>query len=232
MSQQEHQISWTLRVGMPISGDLALDALHARVLSELPVHADAIVWLQGNRYDRGTKVLELFRDGYASKIVITGNDTQPDEACAVDGVHVTTGDLRQWLLNHAVPALAIGVDGQAMHTRDQAVHVLTFAHTQGWRTLLLIASPHHQLRAFLTFVNHAQESGWCGRIVNQPAALRWDAIPSGRLKMSAACFTEELEKIAKYHEHIASVAAGIAALDSARYHAHTGNVCIRSSSRR
>lgn len=192
-----------------------LDELQRLVMSEQPSPADAIVWLQGNRYDRGPKVLALYRAGHAPAIVITGNDVRHDEAAAQDGVHVMVGDLRQWLLARDVPDAAIVVDVAAMHTHDQATHVIAIARDRRWRTLLLVASPHHQARAFLTFLRAAHIAKWDGRVVNQPAGLAWDAIPSGRTQTSAACFAEEAAKIDRYCDHLASLEAGITALRTA-----------------
>lgn len=193
------------------------------MLAEEPVHADAMVWLQGNRYARGARTLELFLAGYAPTIVLTGNDTRLDEAHADDGVHVTIADLRRWLCERGVPPSVIIADSTAMHTRDQAVHVLAMAQERRWTALLLVASPHHQSRAFLTFLKRAHEIGWDGRIVNQPARIPWDAVPSGRWKTSAACYAEEVEKIMR-SEHVATPLEGLAALDSAQHCAHTKNV--------
>lgn len=224
MLQPEVQTSWTLRDGMPLSGDAALDVLHARVLTQPPERADVIVWLQGNRYARGSKALALWQAGYAPTIVCTGTDARTDEAHPHDGVRMTMADLRQWLLDRGVPASAITVDDRAFHTGTQASNTIALAQRRGWQTLLLVASPHHQLRAFLTFVRAAERAGWHGHIVNQPADIPWDAVPSGRTQSSAACFVEEAVKIAAYGDDVASVRAGIAALDSAQNPAHDREV--------
>lgn len=191
--------------GMPLSGDPELDALHARVLSEEPVPADAIVWLQGNGYDRGPKALTLFSDGYAPIVVVTGNRTRSP---------ITVDHLVIWLAAHGVPAEAVRIDAESLHTRDQAVHVLALAQEYGWRTLLLVGSPHHQLRAFLTFMRRAQEVEWHGRIANQPADIAWGTTPSGRQQTSASCFRVELMKLGQYNTHTASAHEGIAYLDA------------------
>ncbi|MDO8463220.1 MAG: GNAT family N-acetyltransferase [bacterium] len=197
MSLQEPAASWTPRDGMPLSGNPALDAIHARILTQAPERADAIVWLQGNGYDRGAKVLALFRGGFAAQVAITGNRVRSP---------VTVDHLAGWLCERAVPVSAIVLDANAMHTRDQAVHVLALAQEYQWRTLLLVASPHHQLRAFLTFLKRAQEVGWFGRIVNQPAELPWGAVPSERRDTAAAAVILEYAKIRAYAAHVAAPA--------------------------
>lgn len=195
MSRQERALSWTLRDGMPSSGDAALDELHVRVLTEEPVQADAIVWLQGNGYDRGAKVLALFSDGYAPIVVVTGNRTRSP---------ITVDHLASWLVERSVRAEDILIEAESFHTRDQAMHVLALAQERHWQTLLLVASPHHQLRAFLTFCKRAEEVGWGGRIVNQPARFPWDALVAERDQPACEVFREELMKFVKYREHIAT----------------------------
>lgn len=180
--------------------------LEARVFAENPVRADVIVWLQGNRYDRGPKVLALYRSGYAPTILLTGNDVRGDDVSAVDGVIVRVTDLERWLCAHGVPSSAIIRDVQSFHTRDQAVQVFAIVHKHGWQRLLLVASPHHQLRAFLTFLKRAQELEWTGRIVNQPAEIPWDTIPSGRTDTSRELQNIERAKLYAYATHTATIA--------------------------
>lgn len=181
-----------------------LDALHARILHEAPVPADAIVWLQGNGYDRGTRVIELFRQGYAPRIVITGNRTRSS---------ITVDHLTAWLVDRGAPADAVMVDASSFHTRDQAVRVLDLAMEHAWRTVLLVGSPHHQLRAFFTLCKRAEEIAWGGRIVNQPATMRWDDVPSEREHSMRHLFAREVEKLAAYASHIASMEIVRAHLD-------------------
>ncbi|MBI4449785.1 YdcF family protein [Candidatus Uhrbacteria bacterium] len=174
---------------------VALLQLHALVTSEQPRASDAIVWLQGNGYDRGPKVLDLFMGGFASIVVITGNRVRSS---------ITVDHLTLWLTDRGVPTDVIVIDRQSLHTRDQAVRVLALAQERGWRTLLLVASPHHQLRAFLTFVKRAEEIGWTGRVVNQPAAIRWDAIPSEQTRTGWELLEMETKKLSDYPSHVAS----------------------------
>lgn len=189
-----------------------LDALHARILNEAPVPADAIVWLQGNGYDRGTRVIELFRQGYAPRIVITGNRTRSS---------ITVDHLVAWLAERGVPADAVMVDASSFHARDQAVRVLDLAVEHTWRTVLLVGSPHHQLRAFLTFCQRAEEVAWDGYFVNQPVVCDWDAVPSERTQPAREAFQEEVDKLSRYRAHIATPHAATAYIvRHADHHSH------------
>ena len=181
-----------------------IEQLQQLVTTQKPEQADAIVWLQGNMYDRGKKVLELYRGGYASRIVVTGNNTR-----VVDDDHVGVRDIVQWLEKEGVDRSAILVDDQSINTLDQATHTVELVKEQGWRAILLIGSTHHQLRAFLTFLHQARAQGWPGRIINQPVNIPWDVKPSGRRKTTREAFEDEIEKLTRYQEKIASVDDGL-----------------------
>lgn len=186
-----------------------VDTLLAMVMAELPKSADAIVWLQGDRFDRGPKVLDLFTLGYASRIVLTGNNafTGPGKRSGENNISLL--EMREWLIERGVPLETILVENQSMNTREQAEHTIDFASAEGWKTILLVASPYHQLRAFLTFLKYTQEAGWPGRIVNQPADLAWDSIPSGRDLAAREYLSLEIKKINAYREDVASFEEGI-----------------------
>jgi hypothetical protein len=178
--------------------------LQELVMHEQPRDADAIIWLQGNMYDRGEKVLELYHGGYAPSVLVTGNTTR-----RVDDDLIIVHDCVRWLCLHGVPRDTIICDDTALHTALQAHNSIAIARTRAWQTLLLVASPHHQLRAFLTFLQHARLQAWSGRIINQPVNIDWDTAPSGRRKVSREAFVDEVRKLDVYTNDVASIAEGI-----------------------
>ncbi len=184
---------------------LDIQKLHTLVTSELPEDADVIVWLQGNEFDRGTKVLELYHAGHASKIFVTGNNTRQ-----VDVGTVTVQAIVRWLKHRGIPDAAIVVDDASESTRDQSETVIRVAKQSGWSKMLLVGSTHHQLRSFLMFLHQARVQGWEGRIINQPVSIDWNTRPSGRTKTTGEAFAEEVEKIQTYTHSIASLEEGIA----------------------
>lgn len=186
-----------------VTMDKKIEQLQNLVMNQMAEKADAIVWLQGNMYDRGPKVLELFKMKYAPRIVVTGNNTRVVEE---DDVHVD--DIVRWLNEHGVSREEIMVDDQAMNTKDQAEHVIAMAVKYVWRRILLVGSTHHQLRAFLTFLKQAQQQGWDGRIINQTAKRGWDERVSGRNQTVHEAFDEEMKKTYTYRD-LASVEEGI-----------------------
>jgi len=48
--------------------------IYSLLLEEKLQKADVIVWLQGDRYDRAPKALELYKKVWGKKIVISGNN--------------------------------------------------------------------------------------------------------------------------------------------------------------
>lgn len=183
--------------------DKKIEQLQNLVMNQRAEKADAIVWLQGNMYDRGPKVLELFKMKYAPCIVVTGNNTRVIEE---DDLYIDV--IVRWLNEHGVDKEAITVDDQAMNTKDQAEHVIAMAVRYAWCRILLVGSTHHQLRAFLTFLKQAQQQGWNGRIINQTAKQGWNEQVSGRNKTVREAFTEEVEKIHTYRD-LASMTDGL-----------------------
>lgn len=184
--------------------DSKIEQLQQIVMTQKPEKADAIVWLQGNEYDRGKKSLELYRGGFAPFVVVTGNNTR-----IVDIGTVRLDDMVAWLTAHDVPRDVIIIDDQSINTHDQSVCVLATARARDWKAILLVGSPHYQLRAFLTFLKQAQRIGWQGRIINQPVAIGWNAKPSGRSKTTEEAFHDEIAKLSKYKDHVATVAEGL-----------------------
>jgi uncharacterized SAM-binding protein YcdF (DUF218 family) len=128
--------------------------------------ADAIVLLEGDGYGRLARAAELYRQGYAPKIVFSGEAINP-----AYGSFPLSECLSQ-LLDLGVPENAIIHENQSTQTAEQAHHVTQMAVNNGWKTLLLVASPHHQCRAYLTFLKHAIPARLT--LINAPARdLPW-----------------------------------------------------------
>ncbi len=118
--------------------------------------------------------------------------------------------LRDWLLKRGVPSFDIIVDTKSMNTYDQAVNTLALCHKKKWKQLLLVTSPYHQVRAFLTFLRTSKQYKFQFRFINQPALyLKLDKNPSGRDKTARQVLSEERVKIKKYDDQIASLEEGI-----------------------
>ena len=180
---------------------------------QLPERSDALVWLQGDRYDRGPTVLELYRRGFAPVIILTGNNVLIGKGTRAEEDNISLAQMRSWLAGQAVAPERIEIDDGAMNTHEQAEQVIGLARARQWKKIIIVGSIHYQLRAFLTFLKSAQAQGWPGRLINQMVKLDWNAVPSGRIKTARVYFDEELEKVRRYQNHLAPIEAGIAYLN-------------------
>ena len=168
------------------------------------VGGDVIVLLQGDGNNRVAYAAELYAHGQASSVVLVGGDTRTQY-----GSYPGSG-LREQLLVAGVPAEAIIFEETAQHTRAEAVRVIELAKERGWKSLLIVTSPHHMYRAFLTFLKAMQDAGL--ELILQPAPVRdlpWHA--NERWGMRIEVFGPELERIETYglQGDVASYAVGL-----------------------
>ena len=170
-----------------------------------PQKADAIVWLQGDGYDRGMKVLNLFRDGWAPKIVVSGNDQLIDTNKRPAESNISLTQMVEWLEKRGVKEHQIIIEKNSFNTKEQAKNALKLTQKEKWKKIILVTSLYHQLRAFLTFLKKAKEISWKGILINQPLKISWEKIPSGRKKKCKELFLEEIEKIKRYQNDIATI---------------------------
>jgi len=168
------------------------------IKQEKPQKADAIVWLQGDRYDRGRKVLDLFKDGWAPKIVVSGNDLLIGPSKTPGENNISLTEMVKWLKKRGIKSQQIIIDNKSFNTLDQAKNIFILIKEKRWKKIILVASLYHQPRAFLTFLKESRKTGWTGKIVNQPAMLNLQKKPSGRNKTASDLIFDEIEKIKKY----------------------------------
>ncbi|MBI5412968.1 YdcF family protein [Candidatus Peregrinibacteria bacterium] len=130
--------------------------LHNLILQEQPVKNDVIVWLQGDRLDRGPKVVALYRDGWEKKVIITGNNVLVGKGPRPGEQNITIREMQVWLEQQSIPREDIIIEDESMNTKDQAVDVLKIDTGNGMSKLLLVGSSFYQPRAFLTFLKEAR----------------------------------------------------------------------------
>lgn len=184
--------------------------LNNLILQQQPEKSDAIVWLQGDRFDRGSKVVELFRNGWAPKILITGNNELVGPGKRPGENDASLEEIRNWLIDKGIREEDFFIDDKAFNTRDQAQNTIQLAKQECWNKIIIVGShPYYQFRAFLTFLKTSQEFRWPGQIINQPALISGDSLPGGRNKSARELFLEEEVKLEKYKNHVVSVAEGM-----------------------
>lgn len=132
-----------------------------------PLHkADAIVLLEGDGYGRLARAAALYRQGYAPKVVFSGEVANPAYGS------LPLSECLPQLLELGVPERDIIHENQSTQTAEQAHHIAQMALNNGWKKLLLVASPYHQCRAYLTFLKQIIPAGII--LINAPVRdLSW-----------------------------------------------------------
>lgn len=106
--------------------------------------ADAIVVVSGGQtQSRAAKGIELYKEGYAPKIIFSGAalDDGPSNAFA----------MRDLALSEGVSAKNILIDEKSQNTYENAVNSKTIIDELQAKKIILVTSPYHQRRANQTF---------------------------------------------------------------------------------
>ena len=114
--------------------------------------SDAIILLEGDGFFRYPEAVSLYKKGVAPKIVFSGN--------IVDRAYGSYpfSEVLPLMLKEGVPACDIIHEDRSLNTREQAVEVVRMAMERGWKRLVLVASPEHQYRAYLTFLREVLDT--------------------------------------------------------------------------
>jgi len=172
------------------------------------VKGDVIFALQGDGIFRAPHAAELFIAGYAPLVAIVGNATDRTYGSFPSSM------VRDELIRLGVPKNKILFEETAPHTRGEAERAMDMAKEHAWRSILIVTSPHHQYRAYLTFLKAMRDAKLSVKLVNAPADLSMsEELPWGR---RADLLPNEFDKIAEYQQkgHVASYEEGVAYLRS------------------
>ena len=112
------------------------------VVDETPISTDAIVILGDDNYngDRATRAAEVFKAGWAPRIVASGRYLRPYAGIA---------ELEQHdLSDRGVPANAIvPLAHHAENTREEAIAIGQLISSRGWKRIIVVTSNYHTRRA-------------------------------------------------------------------------------------
>lgn len=148
---------------------------------------DAIVLMAGDGTVRVPYAAQLFAQGLAPIVVVLSADARHEYGS------MTSGELTPLLLEAGVPQEAIYAQEVAYNTRDEAVHTVALARERRWRSLIFITSPHHQYRAFLTFLKAMRDAKL--ELILTVAVVPVDDVAKGRYM---DLVPQEYERIEKY----------------------------------
>jgi len=182
------------------------------VLANLPLlRADAAVVLCGQDATPRIQVgIEIMQQEGAGKLVLSGALHKPPE---ILGAQSLVADV----YGAGVAPSRVLLEKKSTNTREQAVEIVKLAEKNEWQRLLLIASPYHTYRAFLTFLMRLIELELNDEIQIVPvgaAQSSWFKEPSGSDTTRLDLLNLEFEKIDEYTDHVAPYSSALRYLKS------------------
>ena len=111
---------------------------------EQAVKSDVIVVISGGQTtSRAKKGIELYKQGYAPKIIFSG--------AALDDGPSNAYTMRDQALAAGIPAGDISIDEKSQNTFENAENSKRIIDELGAKKIILVTSPYHQRRANQTF---------------------------------------------------------------------------------
>ncbi len=109
-----------------------------------PKKADVIVVVSGGQItSRAEKGIELFKQGYAPKLIFSG--------AALDDGLSNAYAMRDQALSAGISQDAIYIDEKSQNTYENALNTKKIIDSLGLKKIILVTSPYHQRRANQTF---------------------------------------------------------------------------------
>ncbi len=172
----------------------------AIVNNDIVRKSDAIIFLEGDGTNRCSKVIELYQANLSDTIVFSGaaNDRSYGS--------FPISEITPILINGGISLSKIIHENKSLNTREQALEIMKIAEEKKWRKLILVASPHHQYRAFLTFLRVIIDNSSGIVLYNAPADnLPWFSDEGWGKRFEL--LDKEFSRIEKYSKlsHLATV---------------------------
>ena len=170
---------------------------------------DAIVVMQGDGLSRAGHAVEILKNGFARTAVIVGSADNRSYGS------FPSREIRDEMIRLGAPDNAVFCEEKVgAHTRAEAERAVQVSKEKNWKTALIVTSPHHQYRTFLTFLKAMKDAEYDLTLINAPAPLSWFEInPWGR---RIDLLTREFDKIDEYQKKgdVASYQDGIEYLEN------------------
>lgn len=131
--------------------------------------------------------------------VAAGRIQEKDVAKAAKSWDVGLGAayMRDQAIQMGVPEQAVLAEQESLHTRENAEYVLSILKQYGMKRIILVTSPFHQLRTYLTFAKVMQPYGI--QIINYYAETgEWHPLTWFFSKEHRALVKSEIERIKIY----------------------------------
>lgn len=161
--------------------------------------SDAIVLLEGDGLNRFQKAVDLYKEKWANKIIFSGGITNYEYGS------FPYNDVMPHILKTGIPIDATVHENRSLNTREQAIEIIKMALENGWKKLILVASPEHQYRAYLTFLREILDKYPTLLLYNAPVKnLKWFSDSSWGKRFER--LQQEFNRIEKYSQigHLAT----------------------------
>ena len=163
--------------------------------------SDAIMVLAGSRVERWLEAVDLYREGWAPRIILSaGREEDAEGLLRKKGITFPSDAelARDAMIQLHVPADAIAImPGRLDNTAQEAESVRMTARAQGWHQLIVVTSKYHTRRTSFAVSRALRGSGV--RVLVR--ATRYDTATPDRWWSSRADFrfvTSELQKLLAY----------------------------------
>ena len=167
-----------------------LAQITAIVSNDIVKKSDAVIWLTGDRLTRMNKVMRVYGEGLAEKIVISGG-LDNDSA-------ISASECAKELYKKNIAKENVIVENNSQNTFEQGTEIMKLVEQHNWKKIILVASHFHQVRAYVTFLKAMENANLKIEIFNSPARdLSWfekTSLGKNRLEL----FEDEVTKIDAY----------------------------------
>ena len=136
-----------LGIALWVSRGIWLPALFTFLdVSQPPQQADFIVLLGGGKANRAQAVVELYRQGFAPRVIVSGGPLI-DYGIECSTALLALDDVRRM----GLPTGVVVLSDEATSTWEEAQRVLVLLHQEGVRSALIVTDPEHTRRARATY---------------------------------------------------------------------------------
>ena len=160
--------------------------------AEAPVKADLMVALGGDNGSRADRVLHLYQEGFAPRVLLTGPEGGHSRTRAAY-LHRRA----RYLIDEGVPETAVPFDRQSASSWDEAVNTLQLMRSMKLERVLVISDPPHMRRLSWVWAKVFAGSGKTYTLVTSDLE-NWDADRWWRTSLNAQFVFAEIIKLAYY----------------------------------
>ena len=172
--------------------------------NDLIQKSDAIILLEGDGFNRYNHAVDLYLTGFAPRIVFSGGITNHNYGSIPFDI------IKPLILSRGVKPNELIHEYKSGNTKEQADNIIEMAIINGWKKLILVASPYHQYRAYLTFLKSISINQSSISLFNSSAKnLSWFFAEKWGTRI--ILINQEFSRIDKYSEfgHLATFSEAI-----------------------